>query len=107
MGPTGLRYWPEYGTLSIVMPSQSKLRIVLAKLVDDFAVVKPGQPDIGRPAVLAETKRAVACMWKLGGTEKDLEAARKFAPTEGYTVFVYPISERKPLERAKADIAKA
>jgi len=84
-----------------------KLRIVLAKLVDDVEVISAGARDLGEAPTLAAIKRAVAVVWKLSGTETDLEKARKFAAIEGYTVLVYKTSERNPLERARAEISAA
>jgi len=82
-----------------------KLQIVLAKLVDDVRVIDPGARDLGIGPKFEAIKRPVALVWIRSGTGADLEKAQKFAPTEGYTVFVYAPTERNPLDRARADIA--
>jgi hypothetical protein len=82
-------------------------QVVLARLDDDFIVVDPGQPDIGRRAKLQDVKKPVSLMWCRKGEQVDIAKAQRYAASEGYTVFTYPTNERDPLGRAKVDIANA
>lgn len=83
-----------------------RIQIVLAKLVEDVEVVKPGQPDIGIRPTLRQIHRPVAMVWLESGSAEDVAKAQKYASAEGYEVLTYPTTERDPLERAKADVAK-
>lgn len=87
------------------MAKASKVQVVLAKLVEDFEVI-PGKFEgrYSERAATREIKRPVAIMWARRGSEKDLERANVWAPTEGYRVFTYPTAERDPLGRAKREL---
>jgi hypothetical protein len=52
---------------------------------------------------------AKSVTWRYGEDicEKDLQRARAYAPTEGYQVFVYPLDEKHPHERARAEVLAA
>lgn len=86
--------------------SARRFKIVLAKLVDDVELTGEAyRADLGARPKTRDVKRAVALMWKMRGSEDDIVRARAWAPTEDYTVFVYPTAERDPLGRAKREVA--
>jgi hypothetical protein len=87
--------------------SQPKFKIVLARLVDDTELVRERRTDLGERPVMRDIKTAQALMWLNRGTAEDIEKAKRYAPTEGYTVLVYETTERDPLGRAKRDISRA
>ena len=68
---------------------------------------KPYAADLGQRAGMVAVRRATAMTWLLRGTDADVEKARRFGESEGYTVFTYPTSEPDPIARAKADALKA
>jgi hypothetical protein len=88
--------------------------IVIAWKTDDFEVVGTARVDLGerhktRPIVVAK-----AVMWSRKDSDKDLASAEAYAknpppttyPTYDYRVFVYPATERDPLERARRDVLR-
>lgn len=81
-----------------------KVSIVLAKLKEDWKVIRPGQPDIGIRPVLETILVPVSLMWLNEGTEADVKKAMEYASKEGYRVFTYPVGESDPLGRAKRDV---
>lgn len=51
-------------------------------------------------------KRVVkALVWLNEGTAADVAKAERYAAQEGYTVLTFPLSERNPLEAARAALA--
>lgn len=44
-----------------------------------------------------------AAMWLNRGTQADFQKASAFAASEGHKAFTYPIGERDPLGRARAE----
>lgn len=88
--------------------------IVIAWKTDDVEVVGTARVDLGerhktRPIVVAK-----AVMWSRKDSDKDLASAEAYAknpptttyPTYDYRVFVYPATERDPLERARRDVLR-
>jgi hypothetical protein len=78
--------------------------IVLARLVEDQRIKKLGQVDIGRPHIWESFLHPEAVMWLNKGTAADVEKAKAYASRDGYTVFIYPVTEKDPLGRAKREI---
>jgi hypothetical protein len=87
-------------------------RICLARVIEGLACAceQGGQcgarVDAGeRHRRVLPTREARALVWRNGVPEAKISAelakARVFAATEGYSVHVFPMSERKPLEAAK------
>lgn len=80
-----------------------KHTIVLAKAEENREV--DGRTWLGAERLKwKDVDAAKALMWRNKGTEEDIETAHRFADAEGYTVFVYPTTERDPLGRAKKEI---
>jgi hypothetical protein len=48
------------------------------------------------------SNRPRACIWLNEGTSRDLRSAREYAAKSGYRVFVFPITEPLPLQKARA-----
>lgn len=84
----------------------SKKTIVLARLEDDFRVVSDAGRDLGRAPKIERFHRPAAVVWLNEGDALDAQKARAFAAKEGYRVFLYPVTEREPLARAKRDVAR-
>lgn len=84
----------------------SKQTIVLARLVEDVRVKRPGRPDIGRLPSTETYLRSESVIWLNEGSESDLENAEKCCQThmKGWKVFSYPTSEKHPRARAEKDI---
>jgi hypothetical protein len=82
------------------------MQIVLARLDDTAEIAKHGRVDVGQPHIWRTVKVPAAVMWVNNGDDVDLEKAKKFAASEGYTVFCYH-GEKDPLRRAKSEIIKA
>lgn len=47
-----------------------------------------------------------ACIWKHRATKADLEKARTFAHQDGWLVFVYPETEKDPLQKARDAVVR-
>lgn len=80
--------------------------IVLARLVKDY---KPSETEFEQRdrnwiPKMVEVSVPAAHIWCRKEKPGDMERAKLFAAEEGYTVFIYPNSERKPLERAKKEV---
>lgn len=81
------------------------MTIVLARVEEDRVIVKHGRTDLGEQHKFKTVPKPIACVWLLNGKESDVEKARNYAASEGYTVFCYE-AERDPLGKAKRDILK-
>lgn len=81
-------------------------QIVLARKEQSFRPVGTARVDLGERPQMEAYDVGVAMMWLLSGDEKDVEKAKRYASTEGYTVLLYPTDERDPLTRARRDILK-
>jgi hypothetical protein len=79
--------------------------IMVAWLGEDSEVVRPGRPDIGRPAITRPKPKAHAVVWRLDGKTLDVAAARAYAAglDGGGRVYVYPSDEQEPLARARRE----
>lgn len=67
------------------------------------------QIDLGKRPRFEEVVVPSAAMWVRKGTAQDVASARAFIKREGKTgggVFVYPASEKHPLERAREDVLR-
>lgn len=81
------------------------MQIVLARVDEDFKVVRERRTDLGERPDMERVDKPVAMMWKNDGDAADVEKAKAYAATEGYTVFTYK-GERDPLGRAKRDVLR-
>lgn len=52
--------------------------------------------------VMIPVPESAALVWRLAGDQSDLEKAKAFAETEGYSVFTFPTNERDPIGKAKS-----
>ena len=55
----------------------------------------------------AHYTKARSVIWLREGTAADVERAMAYAAHPGYKVFVYPVDEPNPLERARHDMMTA
>lgn len=79
------------------------MQIVLARVDEDWRVVRARRTDLGERPVMEQVDKPVTIMWLNDGDAADVEKAKAYAETEGYTVFTYK-GERDPLARAKRDV---
>lgn len=84
--------------------------IVLSRLLDDFEIVGKARIDAGESHKTRDIKVARALVWRRNVKDHALPAellkAQEAAKDGGYSVFVYPSTERDPLNRAKRDLLK-
>jgi hypothetical protein len=84
----------------------TKQQIVLAKLVEDSRIIGEARVDLGERHKRESYLKPVAVMWKREGDSEDVARAHEYATADGYTVYVYPTTERDPLGQAKKEISK-
>lgn len=82
--------------------------IVLARLINIYvpSTIEFEKRDRNWYPKLIEQAEARACIFCRKEKPGDLERAHSFAKQENYQVFLFPNSERKPLEKAKEAIIK-
>lgn len=87
---------------------QNAFEIVIA-WVDTIAVPaeKIWASDLGRRPKMKDVRVSRAAMWANQGSAEDEAKARAYAAKEAGMVFCYPLSERDPIGRAKADALAA
>lgn len=57
-----------------------------------------------RPWLLTRPRETTACVWLNAANASEVEAAYAYARAEGMTVCLYPTTEARPLERARARV---
>lgn len=82
------------------------MQIVLARLDETAEVVRYGRMDLGERHDWAVAVRPVALMWTNEGRSDDVEKARAYAATEGYTVLTFDPPVRDPLGKARTIMAR-
>lgn len=80
------------------------VQIVLARLDEDYTVTRHNAGTIHEHYTKVRCDRPVALVWLQSGDDTDVEKARAFAHTQGYTVFLYGTDETDPLNRARKQI---
>ena len=91
--------------------SAAKHRILCARIVVDFEIIRQGRIDLGERHATRDVNVARVLCWRnsvpAAKLDTELAKAAAFAAAEGYTVHVYPMSERDPIARAKQDALAA
>lgn len=75
---------------------------------------RPFAADLGARPGLKTIREGRACIWRNRGSEADVVKARAYAETENtkrgegegpILVFIYPTSEKEPLDRARREVS--
>ncbi len=80
------------------------VQIVLARLDEDYIVTRHNAGTVHERRTSVRADKPVALVWLRSGDDADVEKARAFAKTQGYTVLLYGTDETDPLNRARKEI---
>lgn len=81
--------------------------IVIAWAEKTAVLVRLRRAELSERPEMREEMVGKAAVWLNRGTPADVQRARAFAATEGYSVFCYATTEKEPLARARRDVLRA